>query len=81
MLKGDHPLFAGDMVKVMSGGGGGYGPPWRRAISRVEEDVRLGYVSIEAAGELYGVVIGEDGVADVEVTAVRRNGLAKEESS
>jgi len=43
--------------------------------------VRLGYVSIEAAGELYGVVIGEDGVADVEVTAVRRNGLAKEESS
>lgn len=38
-------------------GGGGFGPPWARDPARVLEDVREGYVSIEAARAAYGVAI------------------------
>jgi N-methylhydantoinase B len=33
-------------------------------VERVAEDVRQGYVSLEAAREVYGVAIGDDGVVD-----------------
>ena len=42
---------------MRSGGGGGYGSPLERPIETVRNDVRQGYVSVEAARELYGVVI------------------------
>lgn len=41
-------------------GGGGYGEPFERHPEHVLEDVRLGYVSIEQARALYGVVIDAD---------------------
>jgi N-methylhydantoinase B len=50
-------LTTGDSFVVYSGGGGGFGPPRERPIERVCHDVRQGYVSIEAARDLYGVVI------------------------
>ena len=48
-------LNAGDRVRVHSGGGGGYGDPKRRARDRVRTDVMRGYVTQEAAREIYGV--------------------------
>jgi N-methylhydantoinase B len=57
-------LKAGDAFRLRSGGGGGYGEPRERPPELVLEDVRQGYVSIEAAKELYGVVI------DVETMAI-----------
>jgi N-methylhydantoinase B len=50
-------LKVGDAYSVCSGGGGGYGVPWERPAERVAEDVREGYVTVEAAAELYGVVV------------------------
>ncbi len=47
----------GDAFQVRSGGGGGYGHPYERAIESVRNDVRQGYVTVKAAEELYGVVI------------------------
>jgi N-methylhydantoinase B len=47
MLKAEKALAAGDRVLVLTGGGGGYGPPSRRASERISEDLRLGYVSPE----------------------------------
>ena len=47
----------GDVYRIRSGGGGGYGPPWQRPVERVQEDVRQGYVSAAQAAELYGVVL------------------------
>jgi N-methylhydantoinase B len=46
-----------DAFMIRSGGGGGYGDPLDRPASEVAEDVRQGYVSLEAAAEHYGVVI------------------------
>jgi N-methylhydantoinase B len=48
-------LKPGDAVRIRSGGGGGYGEPLERSPEAVAEDVRQGYVSIEAAATLYGV--------------------------
>jgi len=50
-------LKAGDAFRLRSGGGGGYGEPRARSPKLVLEDVRQGYVSIDAAKELYAVVI------------------------
>ena len=54
------PLKANDAFMVRAGGGGGFGPPTDRAIEQVEEDVRQGYVTIQAASKLYGVVMDAD---------------------
>ncbi|MCC7427751.1 MAG: hydantoinase B/oxoprolinase family protein [Alphaproteobacteria bacterium] len=66
-------LKAGDTVTFLSPGGGGYGDPYRRAPEAVERDVRLGFVSREAAARDYGVVIAEDGTVDAAATAARRD--------
>jgi len=50
-------LKTGDAFRLRSGGGGGYGSPLERPAELVLKDVRQGYVSLEAAAELYGVAI------------------------
>ena len=46
-------LKEGDEVKIQSPGGGGYGPPADRPPEAIEEDIRQGFVSPEAARQLY----------------------------
>jgi N-methylhydantoinase B len=50
-------LAPGDRYRLRSGGGGGYGPPAKRAPERVQEDVRQGYVTAAEAAARYGVAI------------------------
>jgi N-methylhydantoinase B len=49
-----HPVAAGEIVRIMTGGGGGYGPPAERDPEAVLRDVSEGYVSAEAACRDYG---------------------------
>jgi N-methylhydantoinase B len=44
-----HKIEAGDRVIMEVGGGGGYGPPERRAVEKVEKDLQRGYITQEAA--------------------------------
>jgi N-methylhydantoinase B len=61
--------------RISSGGGGGYGSPFERPIEDVREDVRQGYVSVEAAADKYGVVInGETFAVDQAATDKLRQG-------
>ena len=46
-------LKEGDEVKIQSPGGGGYGPTADRPPEAIEEDIRQGFVSPEAARQLY----------------------------
>jgi len=46
---------------ALSPGGGGWGAPMERPVALVLEDVLGGLVSVEAARDLYGVVMSEDG--------------------
>jgi N-methylhydantoinase B len=52
-----HPIAAGEVVRIMTGGGGGWGPPHGRDPEAVQRDVREGYVSVEAARRDYGVSV------------------------
>ena len=58
-----NPLLAGhqfgfdEQFKFESTGGGGWGSPKERPPERVLEDVLDGYVSVDAAREVYGVAI------------------------
>lgn len=54
LLKGEAVLAEGDRVLLYSAGGGGFGDPRLRSKERILEDVRLGYVSGEAAATEYG---------------------------
>ena len=54
-LKETRLLNAGDRVRIHSGGGGGIGDPRKRDRKRVLTDVMRGYVSAEAARDIYGL--------------------------
>ncbi len=62
---------AGDRVTILTAGGGGFGDPFARAASAVLRDVVAGFVSVEAAGRDYGVVI-RAGAVDTAATQERR---------
>jgi N-methylhydantoinase B len=65
-------LKRGDTLRIETGGGGGHGHPFDRPADAVLEDVRGGFVSIDAARRLYGVVIRGEAV-DAPATAARRS--------
>lgn len=72
-------VHAGDRVAISPAGGGGYGDPLEREPERVAADVKDGYVSLEAARDLYGVVIDPaEGRADMAATAALRKTMAAE---
>jgi N-methylhydantoinase B len=66
------PLEAGDRVRVLSPGGGGWGDPRRRDPDQVARDVRDELVSVEEAREDFGVVLAADGSADADATSALR---------
>jgi len=66
-----HP-DPGDVVTIMTPGGGGYGDPLDRPLEEVERDVRLGYVSREAARRDYGAAFGDAGLDADASHALRR---------
>ncbi|HYE94424.1 MAG TPA: hydantoinase B/oxoprolinase family protein [Terriglobales bacterium] len=58
-------LRKGDVVRLSTSGGGGWGDPLDRPLERVARDVRGGFVSRDSAREDYGVVLDAAGVVDV----------------
>ena len=67
-------LSAGDVYVLESGGGGGFGDPLLRPVEDVQRDVRLGYVSREAARRDYGVVLDDALEIDQAATESLRRG-------
>ena len=67
-----HPVRAGDVVSMYSGGGGGYGDPLLRDPQQVLADMAYGIVSPGRAREGYGVVLDGAGRVDEEATRVAR---------
>jgi N-methylhydantoinase B len=79
MLKAEQALCAGDRVLVLTGGGGGYGPPAARAVEKIAEDLRLGYVSPEWVSRHHpsaGIVAPTRSTALAQLAAVRDSGVA-----
>jgi N-methylhydantoinase B len=78
-LNDDLPLHAGDVLRLMTTGGGGWGDPLEREPEMVLLDVIQGKVSHGSAHEDYGVVLhgeGDDTTVDEEATVQLRKQLA-----
>ncbi|MCB1744241.1 MAG: hydantoinase B/oxoprolinase family protein [Gammaproteobacteria bacterium] len=67
-------LERGEVLRLETGGGGGWGHPFDREPERVLDDVRNGYVSVRSAAEAYGVAVLDDGEG---VDATRTAALRK----
>ena len=66
-------LKRGDVLRIETGGGGGYGHPFDRPTDKVLEDVLGGFVSVDAARRLYGVAIGAGAVDRTDTARLRTN--------
>jgi N-methylhydantoinase B len=65
-----EPVRAGQVIRIRTTGGGGWGDPLVRAVADVVRDVEWGKVSADAAREDYGVVLTlSDAVASVDEPA------------
>lgn len=53
----DYPLADGDVFRLETPGGGGFGDPAKRDPERVAKDVNEGYVTPKAAREVYRVAL------------------------
>ena len=63
----------GDILRIETGGGGGFGHPFDREPERVLDDVVNGFVSPTSAERDYGVVLGSDSLTvDANATARKR---------
>jgi N-methylhydantoinase B len=72
-LSDGNIVKSGDILRVETGGGGGWGHPFDREAERVAADVRDGFVSRASAEAHYGVVLDDAGKAvDAAGTAERR---------
>ena len=70
--RGAQTIPAGDRLVVEMPGGGGLGRPEQRPPEQVARDVAYGYVSWEAARDVYRVRIAPDGSVDVAGTTALR---------
>src|SRR5436305_4652680 len=71
-------LAPGDVFIQEEGGGAGLGDPLERDPERVAQDVRDGYVTSEAAGAAYGVVVDRRGQLDTAETEQERDRIRAE---
>ena len=67
----------GDVIRMGTQGGGGYGDPLERPVEKVLSDVLDGYVSRDSAERSYGVVVTATGGVDEAATAERRAAILK----
>jgi N-methylhydantoinase B len=56
-----EPVRAGEVIRIRTTGGGGWGDPLDRPVAEVVQDVEWGKVSVEGARRDYGVVLSFDG--------------------
>jgi N-methylhydantoinase B len=73
------PAKTGDMVRLVTPGGGGWGDPLERDIEAVRLDVERKLVSMESARRDYGVIMDPDSLeVDKSATETLRRRLAEE---
>jgi N-methylhydantoinase B len=72
------PVLEGEIIRIRTTGGGGWGDPFDRPFDEVERDLRWGKVSFDGARADYGVVAGgskDEPVIDVSASIELRDEL------
>ncbi|MFA9430367.1 hydantoinase B/oxoprolinase family protein [Egicoccus sp. AB-alg2] len=80
-LVDDEPIAAGEVIRIRTTGGGGWGDPLDRDVDLVGRDVLWGKVSRDGAREDYGVVVtgpDDEPVVDHDATVDLRARLREE---
>jgi N-methylhydantoinase B len=67
------PMKKGDIVRMVTGTGGGYGNPLERDPEMVAEDVRNEYITAETAQNIYGVIVDPETFTVKGYTEARNN--------
>jgi N-methylhydantoinase B len=73
-----YPVNKGDIVKLVTATGGGYGNPLKRPAEQVVSDVKNGYISVVQAKEKFGVVIDSNTCTIQKFTLDRLNANSNE---
>lgn len=72
LKKANHiPIPPGTTVRCYTAGGGGYGPPWKRDIQRILDDLSDGYITRDAAESAYGLRF-RDGGFEIDAAATNQ---------
>jgi N-methylhydantoinase B len=82
-LADNEPVLAGEVIRIRTTGGGGWGDPLTRPYSEVERDLSWGKISFGAARADYGVVAwgtNERVAIDVAASDVLRESLRSQRS-
>jgi N-methylhydantoinase B len=66
------PLNKGDVVRLVTATGGGYGNPLKRPAEKVAMDVRNGFITLAQAEQDYGVIIDPETFAVKDFTPERK---------
>ncbi|MDQ7774990.1 MAG: hydantoinase B/oxoprolinase family protein [Paracoccus aminovorans] len=64
----------GDVVRITSPAGGGFGDPLQRDIAALAVEIEEGMLSKDRAAEVFGIVFAADGSIDAQATATARQG-------
>jgi N-methylhydantoinase B len=77
------PVKAGDVVRILTPGGGGWGDPLARVPEMVRLDVQRGLVTLESAADDYGVVLErvDDPERVYEVDEAKTKALRKDQKA
>ncbi|MFX1537607.1 MAG: hydantoinase B/oxoprolinase family protein [Promethearchaeota archaeon] len=72
-------IKSGDVIRIMTAGGGGFGSPLERDPNYIIRDYLLGKISQEQAKQAYSVVITDQKTINWQKTAIAREKSCKEE--
>ncbi|RFU66866.1 hydantoinase B/oxoprolinase family protein [Peribacillus saganii] len=67
-----YPLNKNDVTRLVTGTGGGYGSPLKRAVEKVVSDVKNEYITIEQAKNDYGVTLDPETLKVLELSKDRQ---------
>ena len=73
-----EPVRAGEVIRIRTTGGGGWGDPLERPHAEVERDLRWGKVSYQGARSDYGVVASTDAAGEPVVDVAASDALRAE---
>lgn len=83
-LADGEPVQAGEVIRIRTTGGGGWGNPLDRDANLVLRDIMWGKVSAVGAAQSYGVIVRGDGMQttiDLEATAALREQMQRQRSA
>ncbi len=68
-----YRLRKGDVARLVTGTGGGYGDPLERPVEKVRDDVQNGYVTLKQAEKQYGIVLDPRTLEVVKISDRRKS--------